>query len=159
MTAPSRRSPETTPRTLLGFDYGKRRIGVATGQCLTGSANALTTLPCPNQKPDWEAIGKLIETWKPDALVIGVPYHMDGSEHEMTQAARRFGRQLNGRFQLPVFEVDERLSSLEAEARLGAARGRGTHKKSIQKDEIDRLAAQIILQDWLHAQNKGPQHE
>jgi putative Holliday junction resolvase len=135
-------------RTLLGFDYGRRRIGVATGQESTHTANALTTLNCPNQQPDWIEIGKLIDTWKPDALVIGVPYHMDGGEHEITQAARRFGRQLHGRFHLPVYEMDERLSSHEAESRLQEQRSSGRRKKGDKKD-IDKLAAQIILQDWL----------
>ena len=147
------------PRTLLGFDYGRRRIGVATGQQLTSTATALTTLTCPDQKPDWDAIARLIETWKPDALVVGVPYHMNGSEHEITRAAQRFGRQLHGRFGLTVFEMDERLSSAEAETRLGADRSSGKRKKSIEKGDIDQLAAQIILQDWLDQQHKGSQHE
>lgn len=135
----------TSPRTLLGFDYGRRRIGVASGQEQTRTATALTTLTCPNQQPDWEAIGKLIETWKPDALVIGVPYHMDGEEHEITRAARRFGRQLHGRFNLPVFEMDERLSSHEAETLLNHQHRGGKRNKQ----EIDSQAARIILQDWL----------
>lgn len=135
----------TSPRTLLGFDYGRRRIGVASGQEQTRTATALTTLPCPNQQPDWDAIGRLIETWKPDALVIGVPYHMDGEEHEITRAARRFGRQLHGRFNLPVFEMDERLSSHEAETLLNHQRRGGARNKA----EIDSQAARIILQDWL----------
>lgn len=132
-------------RTLLGFDYGRRRIGVALGQEFTGTARALTTLDSRNGGPDWEAIGRLIEEWQPQALVVGIPCHMDGSEHEMTRAARRFGNRLNGRYNLPVYTVDERLTSDEAE-RLLAEEGRGGRQ---HKAEIDMLAAQLILQAWL----------
>ena len=104
------------------------------------------------EKPDWDGIKNLIDTWKPDALVIGLPYHMDGTEQEMTRAARRFGRQLHERFQVPVFEMDERLSSREAEDRIIEDRVKG-HRKKTKKEDIDMLAAQIILQDWLEQQS------
>jgi len=138
-------------RSFLGFDFGLKRIGVATGQELTGTAQALTTITCQQQKPDWETIEKLINDWKPDALVVGIPYHLDGKEQEMTLAAQRFARQLNGRFKLPVFEMDERLSSREAEAEIARQRQAGLRKKS-QKGDIDMMAAQIILQSWLQQQ-------
>lgn len=136
------------PRTLLAFDFGLRRIGVAIGQEVTGSTRPLTTLQSKQQQPDWDGIARLLETWQPDALVIGVPYHMDGSEHEMTDAARRFGRQLHGRFRLPVFEMDERLSSYAAEAEWAEERAAGKRKKAA-KGDIDQRAAQIILESWL----------
>lgn len=136
---------------LLGFDFGKQRIGVATGQTLTGTAQALKTVHSIQNKPDWQAIEKLVSEWKPDALVIGIPYHLDSSENEMTDAARRFGRQLNGRFNLPVFEMDERLSSREAEQEMKRQRQNGQRKKS-QRGDIDKIAAQIILQSWLQQQ-------
>ncbi len=95
-----------------------------------------------------------MDTWKPDALVIGMPYHMDGTEQEITRAARRFGNQLHGRFQIPVFEMDERLSSREAEDRIVEERAKGNRKKT-KKEDIDMLAAQIILQDWFEQQSEN----
>lgn len=134
------------PQTLLGFDYGTRRIGIAVGQVITGTARPLTTLQSRNGKPDWDGIGRLIRDWLPDALVVGLPRHMDGSEHELTEAARRFGNQLAGRYNLPVYHVDERLTSVEAEQQLGTTGDKG---------EVDRLAARIILEDWLRQQEQA----
>ncbi len=136
-------------RTLLGFDYGQKKIGVAIGQEVTCVARELVTLPCPNQQPDWRAIGRLIDEWRPDALVIGVPYHMDGREHDLTHAARRFGRQLHGRYGLPVHEVDERLSSREAREQTAHERAVGHRSRG---GLIDQVAARVILQDWLRQQ-------
>lgn len=135
-------------RVFVAFDYGEQRIGVATGQEVTRTATALTTLKAIHRKPDWDAITRIIEEWKPDALVIGVPYHMDGEEHEITLAARKFGRQLAGRYHLPVYEMDERLSSYAAEEELTAQRAAGRKRKT-RKEEIDSLAAKIILESWL----------
>lgn len=134
-------------RTLLGFDFGTRRIGVAVGQEVTGTARPLTTLQSPNGAVDWPAISALIEEWRPDALVVGIPLHMDGTEQEMTRAARRFGNRLNGRYNLPVFTVDERLTSDEAERLL-----RDTGRGSGEKGAVDAVAAQLILQAWLEQQ-------
>ena len=144
-------------RCFLGFDFGLSRIGVAVGQELTGTAQALKTLTCIQQKPDWIAIEKLLQEWKPDALVIGVPYHLDGKAQDMTDAAKKFGRQLHGRFQLPVYEMDERLSSREAENEISRQRAAGLRKKS-RKGDIDKMAAQIILQSWLQ-QQEHEQHD
>jgi len=137
-------------RTLLGFDYGLQRIGVAVGQDLTGTANALVTLKASDGKPDWEAISRLIQQWQPDAVVVGLPVNMDGSHHELTTRAQRFGNQLQGRYNLRAYFVDERLSSLEAE-RLLKSRSR-----KIQAEDIDKLAAKVILETWL-AQQQGMQ--
>ncbi|WP_172597576.1 Holliday junction resolvase RuvX [Sulfuriflexus mobilis] len=131
------------PQTLLGFDYGRLRTGVAVGQTLTGTASALTTLNARQNKPDWDGIDKLIREWQPDGLVVGVPVHMDGTEQEMTKTARKFGRQLKARYNLPVYEADERLSSAEAEHNLGSGQ---------DKAAIDREAARLILQAWLDEQ-------
>lgn len=139
------------PQCYLAFDFGLRRIGTAIGQDLTGTAQALTTLDSVKQQPDWKAIEKLINTWKPNALIIGVPYHMDGKEQDMTHAAQKFGRQLHGRFNLPVHEMDERLSSHEAENEITAQRAAGHRKKQL-KGDIDKMAAQIILQSWIRQQ-------
>jgi putative Holliday junction resolvase len=137
----------TAHQTLLGFDYGRKRIGVAVGLQLTQSATALATVRAREGKPDWQAISELISEWKPDALVVGIPYHMDGTEQDMTRAARRFCRQLEGRYGLPVHQVDERLTSYVAEATLTEI--------GKPKQGIDPLAARLILQDWL--QTKGTQ--
>jgi len=133
------------PRVLLGFDFGSKRIGVAVGQELTGTATAVETLSSPDGGPDWAGITRLIEQWQPDALVVGLPFNLDGSEHETTRLARRFGNRLAGRYNLPVFTIDERLSSVEAERILGE-QGR------FDKEEVDKLAAQIILESWLAQQ-------
>lgn len=127
--------------TLLAFDYGEKRIGVALGNALTRHARALVVVQNRNREYRFEAIGKLIGEWRPDALVVGLPCHPDGTPHEMTQLAKRFGNQLNGRFNLPVTWVDERYSSVEARAdiRRGVARA----------EMLDAEAARIILQQYL----------
>lgn len=127
--------------TLLGFDYGDKKIGVAVGQTLTGTASALGLIRVRSTGPDWDGIADLIETWQPDALVVGLPLNMDGTEQIVTRSARRFGRQLRGRFSLPVHSVDERLSTREACERLLRA------GKAPQGN--DSMAAQVILEDWL----------
>ena len=134
-----------TPQTLLGFDYGEKRTGVAVGQSLTNTATGLTTVHSKQNKPNWPAIEDLIKEWQPDALVVGIPVHMDGTEQPMTLAARKFSRQLHGRFQLPVFEAEERLTSMEAEQSLG--------NQNQDKAAIDQEAARIILQSWLNSQS------
>ncbi len=130
--------------TYLCFDFGLRRIGVAVGQDLTGTASALTTLPARDGKPDWDAVGRLIAEWHPDAVVVGLPLNMDGTDHTLTHLARRFGNQLHGRYNLPAHFMDERLSSLEAEHLL---KGKAHHKQ-----DIDKLAAKVILESWLAEQ-------
>ncbi|HIP53334.1 MAG TPA: Holliday junction resolvase RuvX [Chromatiales bacterium] len=127
--------------TLMGFDYGPRKIGVAVGQQVTNTASPLTTLRAVQDKPDWAGIGALIEEWRPSLLIVGLPLNMDGSEMPLTGRARRFARQLEGRYRLPVELVDERLSSRAARERMGG------QIKSIE--EIDAVAAQLILETWL----------
>ncbi|MDH5444744.1 MAG: Holliday junction resolvase RuvX [Gammaproteobacteria bacterium] len=138
--------PEPQAKTLLGFDFGEKRIGIAVGQTLTGSVTPLTTLTAIKQKPDWDGISALIKEWQPDLLILGLPLHMDGSEQTITQRVKRFGHQLEGRYNLPVEWVDERLSSYDAEQQL-----REQGKRSNKKD-IDKLAAALILQSWLEQQ-------
>ena len=132
--------------TLLAFDYGKKRIGVAVGQGITSTATPLTTLESINQKPDWSSIEQLLDTWKPDALIIGLPMNMDGTEHEVTQAARKFSNQLHGRYGLPIHLVDERLTSVEAENRISEKHL--SKKKRQDKKTVDTIAAQLILETW-----------
>lgn len=135
----------------MAFDFGLKRIGVATGHEQTGVASPLTTLQIQQASPDWDAIGRLISEWQPDALIVGVPYHMDGTESDMSAAAQRFGRQLHGRFRLPVYEVDERLTSQAAETEHRQQRQSGRRSKTA-KGDIDMLAASLILQTWLQQQ-------
>jgi len=142
---------------LLGFDFGMRRIGVAVGQPLTGTASPLAAVNARDGAPDWEAIARLVAEWRPSAGVVGIPYNMDGSRQEMTDRAERFSRQLHGRFHLPVHVVDERLSSHEAEERLRTARQEGRRGR-IAKPEIDSAAACVLLETWLNA-NGRPMHD
>jgi putative Holliday junction resolvase len=133
------------PRLVLGFDYGRKRIGVAVGQALTGTATPLTTIRCPHERPDWQAIARLIETWHPDALVVGEPRAEPGAVHPIARAAKRFGNQLRGRYGLPVYWIDERLSSYAAERML--------HDHGRRDEEaVDSMAAGIILETWLRQQ-------
>lgn len=134
--------------TLLAFDYGLARTGVAIGNTLTGVVTPLCTLTSINTKPDWESISKLIKEWRPETLIVGIPYLLDGNSSEMTKKAEKFSRQLEGRYTLPVDTISEQLSSLEAEQRLKQSRQAG-RKKKITKGEIDQLAAVIILESWI----------
>jgi len=135
--------------TLLAFDFGHKRIGVAVGQTLTGSANALAVVAVA-AKPDWQTIGGIIDEWKPVALVVGLPLGADGGETGMSEDARRFGRRLEGRYGIPVWYEDERLTSFSAEQRFVDARSRGGMRR---KDAAlkDAMAAQIILENWLQS--------
>ena len=128
--------------TLLGFDFGERRIGVAVAETLTGTASPLTTLPTLQRKPDWGRIGALIAEWRPGALVVGHPFEMTDREADAAAPAKRFARQLQGRFQLPVHLIDERLTTREAWDRLGTAAHRDRRR-------VDAVAAQLILETWL----------
>lgn len=132
-------------RTLLGFDYGPRKIGVAVGQTLTGTASPLETLRSQGDQPDWAGIGRLMAIWQPEALVVGLPYHMDDREEAWAGRVRRFARQLEGCYRLPVYLVDERLTSLEARRYLG--------RQATRVENIDPVAATLILETWL-----GEQH-
>jgi putative Holliday junction resolvase len=132
-------------RTLLGFDFGLQRIGVAVGQEITGTATALRTVSAVGGKPDWKTLSELVQTWQPDALIVGLPRCADGSDGEITRAVERFMRQLEGRFHLPVYSMDERLSS-RAAGDLG-----GPGRQDLAGKGIDAVAARIILQDWLES--------
>jgi putative Holliday junction resolvase len=132
----------------LGFDFGQQRIGIAVGDAITGSARPLCILPTRQQRPDWEAIARMITEWRPDGLVVGVPRHADDTANAITEAALRFSRQLQGRFRLPVATIDERLSSWEAEQRwLASARHRRKNHA-----HLDAHAAAAILESWFNQQ-------
>ncbi|WP_028388126.1 Holliday junction resolvase RuvX [Legionella fairfieldensis] len=129
----------------LGFDFGYKRIGVAVGQQITCSARPLSTLDAKQGTPDWDLLGKMINEWHPQALIVGLPTCIDDSEQYTTAAARGFARQLRKRFSLPVHLVDERLSTVEARAQLFAAGG----YRKIKQSQVDSFAACIILEQWL----------
>lgn len=136
---------------LLGFDFGTKRIGVAMGQTLTHTAQALLTLPATAGKPNWDQLARLIEEWRPDGLVVGIPLNMDGTSQPLTELAQTFLNELATRFKLPVYSMDERLSTIAARDKVFAAGG----YKALQKQAIDSIAAQLILESWL-AEYKGP---
>jgi len=139
--------------TVLGFDFGLARIGVAVGEMETGHAHPLAVIAEEANAARFAAIEALLAEWKPTALVVGLPTHMDGSEHAMTVRCRRFANQLQGRYGLPVTLVDERLTSAEAEERLSEAGHQGWRK---QKPRLDSTAAQIILLQYLESARHAP---
>jgi putative Holliday junction resolvase len=145
-------TPES-PRSLIALDFGLRRIGVATGTCVTGIASALTTLSATNGEPDWTALGNILRDWKPDILVLGLPLNIDGSDSEMTTRVREFAVVLESRYQKQVSFIDERYTSAEAEALLKEERRSGTRIRKIKKEDVDARAAQLIAESWM--QNKG----
>ena len=129
----------------IGFDFGYKRIGVAVGQQLTGSASPLTTLDAKQGVPDWTLVEKLMNQWRPTALIVGLPTCIDGTEQYTTAGSRGFARQLRKRFERPVHLVDERLSTIEARAHLFNAGG----FRKIKQSEVDSIAACVILEQWL----------
>lgn len=144
---PSRHPAAGQTGTVLAFDFGLKRIGVAVGSQLLRQARALTTIAAEAKEARFAAIARLIGEWQPTLLVVGLPVHLDGSEHELTARCRRFANQLHGRFGLPVQLVDERLSSSAAEDSLRQA-GLDWRRR---KEKVDALAAQIILQSYFDA--------
>lgn len=133
--------------TVLAFDFGEKRIGVATGETLLSSAHPLTVIHAVSNEERMAAIAKLVNEWQPTQLVVGMPTHADGTPHEMTRLAKKFGERLQRRFNLPVGFADERMTSLDAEARL---RETGRNSKSA-KPLLDAVAAQLILQTWFES--------
>jgi putative holliday junction resolvase len=151
-SAPSDSPPRSG--TILAFDFGEKRIGVAVGETQLALAHPLTAIAAGQSRIRFDAIARLIAEWQPCLLVVGVPVHMDDAEHALTARARRFGRQLEGRFNLPVALMDERLSTREAIGLLHAA---GVDAKR-QKPVRDQVAAQTILQGYFdqHAHPRQP---
>ena len=133
--------------TVLAFDFGEKRIGVETGETLLGSAHPLAVIRAESNADRLAEIARLVAEWQPERLVVGLPTHMDGTPHEMTRLAQQFGERLEKHFKLPVSYADERLSSMDAEARL---RETGRNSKSA-KPLLDAVAAQLILQTWFES--------
>lgn len=130
--------------TVLCFDFGEQRIGIAVGEHVLANANPLTTIDSESNKVRLEAISKLINEWQPKLLIVGLPLSLDGLETKVTQLCKKFARRLNGRFNLPVKLIDERYSSVEASDRLNQSGIKGRAQKAI----LDQVAAQTILQSY-----------
>ena len=150
MTARVAAGPE---RSAVGFDFGLRRIGVAAGDTLTGSAAPLAAVAHSARGPDWPAIDRLLAAYKPGVLVVGFPYNDDRSRGALADAADAFARALAQRCGLPVERVDEHGSSREAAAELKQRRAAGTRRRRVQKEDVDSLAAAIILERWLRGEH------
>jgi putative Holliday junction resolvase len=131
--------------TTIAFDYGVKSIGVAVGQVVTGTASPLAALKANDGIPDWHQIAKVFEEWQPNDLLVGLPLNMDGTEQEITQRAKKFANRLHGRFGLPVHIHDERLSTVDAKARLFELGG----FKKLTKEKVDSVSACLIYESWI----------
>ncbi len=138
--------------TVMGFDFGLNRTGVAVANLLTGLATPQGVLYAKNGQPDWQGIDRLIREWHPEQLIVGMPQKLDGSDSAMKKNINRFCNALAQHTGLPVHTTNEQLSSREAEQRLRSARQAG-RKRKVRKEEIDQLAAAIILENWLQEQH------
>lgn len=142
-------APHPISGRLLGFDFGLRRIGIATGQGITNTATPQTVILARDGEPDWNDIQQLIVKWRPEAIVVGIPLDMYDQETSITIAAKKFAQALKQRTQLPVFGINERLSSEAAKERLMESGG----MRKVPKQGLDAISAQIILEDWLNEYN------
>lgn len=131
-------------QTVLGFDFGMKKIGVAIGQSITQTASPLQRINALDGIPNWSHIETLINTWAPDALIVGLPLNMDGSPQNITFAAKKFARRLESFYKLPVFLMDERLTTKSALSQFD--------KQAHKKNNLDSLAAVIIVESWLREQ-------
>ena len=146
----------------MGFDYGTKRIGIAIGQTITATAHPLTTVLVKNQQPDWLHLHTLVQEWQPQALIVGIPLHADGSQNVITLAVQHFTQQLQTHYQLPVYMINETLSSVAAAERISAPmqlttarihhgnnlKPKHSNKKKNHRQGLDAVAAQIILETW-----------
>jgi putative Holliday junction resolvase len=130
--------------TVLCFDFGEQRIGIAVGEHLLANANPLTTIDNESNEVRFEVVTKLVKEWQPKLLIVGLPLSLDGSETSVTQLCKKFARRLNGRFNIPVMLIDERYSSVEASDMLNQTGIKGRAQKVI----LDQVAAQTILQSY-----------
>ncbi|HLR17230.1 MAG TPA: Holliday junction resolvase RuvX [Alcanivoracaceae bacterium] len=138
------------PFTVLSFDFGANKIGVAVGQSLTGTASPLAALSAKDGQPNWQQVQQLIEEWEPQYLIVGLPLNMDGSTSESSRRARRFAGRLQGRFGVPVRLIDERLSTREARARLGDNYRGGADPK------VDSIAASLFIESFFNDDPGAP---
>ncbi|MFB2773732.1 Holliday junction resolvase RuvX [Shewanella xiamenensis] len=131
-------------KTVLGFDFGTKSIGVAVGQQITSSATPLLSLKAVDGIPNWDEIAKLIQEWQPDLVVVGLPLNMDGTEQEMTHRARKFANRLNAKFGVKIVTQDERLTTTDAKARLFELGG----FKALTKGQVDAVSAVLIVESY-----------
>ncbi|MDR5893627.1 Holliday junction resolvase RuvX [Halomonas mongoliensis] len=139
-------------RLILGFDFGTRRIGVAVGNELLASARELDPLPARDGIPDWQQVARLVEEWRPDLFVVGLPLTAEGDEQPMSTRARKFGKRLFGRFGVPCEMVDERGSTGEAKV---IARELG-HRGNYREASVDGISAVLIVERWFAAREGLP---
>jgi putative Holliday junction resolvase len=143
-------------QTVLAFDFGLKRIGMASGDTLTRTAAPRGAVGVRAGRPDWDSIERHVQALQPRQLVVGAPYNVDGSPGVLAPAARRFAAELERRFGLPVDMVDERYSSLEAAETLVTQRAKGERRRRVSREQIDSAAAAVILERWLTGANHGP---
>jgi putative Holliday junction resolvase len=134
-------------QTALAFDFGMKSIGVAVGQRITSTASPLAALRATDGIPNWDVVAKTILDWQPSVLVVGLPLNMDGTPQAITDNAKKFGRRLAHKYNLPVHYQDERLSTVEAKARLFELGG----YKKLSKEKVDSVSACLIYESWLFA--------
>jgi putative holliday junction resolvase len=139
---------------VIAFDYGLKRIGLASGDTLTRTASPRPAVLVGAGGPDWQRIEEEISSLRPTLLVVGAPYNVDGSPGALAHAARAFAAELESRFGLPVKRVDERWSSLEAAAALRTRRASGTRRRRVQRGDIDSAAAAVLLERWLSGEEE-----
>lgn len=139
-------------RVVLAFDFGLRRIGLASGDTLTRTAAPLATVAHHDTGPDWPALDRNLRTLGPDLLVVGAPYNEDGSASEMGSHADAFAQALRDRYGLTVQRVDERYSSLAASSLLREQRASGQRRRAVKKGDVDSAAAAVLLASWLEQQ-------
>lgn len=146
--------PERGAASVLAFDYGLKRIGIASGDTLTRTAAPRTSIAVHASGPDWPAIDREVAALRPAVLVVGTPYNANGTPGSLTRAARAFAAELENRFGLPVKRVDERWSSLEGAATLRARRSSGQRRRRVQRGDVDSAAAAVILERWLNGEEE-----
>jgi putative pre-16S rRNA nuclease len=139
--------------TILAFDFGRRRIGIAVGQQVTGSANPVGVVSNGESGPDWQKISRILDDWQPARLIVGMPVNVDGSRADIASLVENFIDDL-GRFDRPVHTVDERYTSLEAEEMLRSGRATGLRGR-IRKETIDSIAAVLIAERWLGKETRS----
>lgn len=139
-------------RRLLAFDFGTRRIGVASGQEMLGTGQPVAMIPARDGIPDWDHVGRLLAEWQPDLVLVGLPLNMDDTENDMCARARKFGKRLHGRYHVPVDMVDERLTSFEAKGEVMASGG----SCDFGRHGVDDRAAVLILETWCREQAPQP---
>ncbi|HMI38003.1 MAG TPA: Holliday junction resolvase RuvX [Steroidobacteraceae bacterium] len=152
LTRQPHRRTRLSSGSALGFDFGLRRIGVASGDTLTKSAAPLAAVMCSASGPDWPAIDHLLDAYKPAVLVVGYPYNEDGTPGALAGAADQFAAALARRAAMAVARVDERGSTQEAAAELKGRRAAGTRRHRVERGDVDSLAAAIILERWLRGE-------